>query len=75
MDYSDKTYVPTFMDNYNLILAEMNETLLKRAHETCDQSPQCMFDIGLTGRLDIGKATKEFQEWLFGTRTSPRYEG
>jgi len=74
-DYFDTSYVPTFMESYDPIIAKMNNGERKRALMTCEQSFQCIFDIAVTGRLDVGKATKEFQEWLLGVKRDLHDEG
>ena len=67
-DYFDNSYVPTFMEGYDPVIAKMEEGARKTALMTCEQSFQCIFDIAVTGRSDVGKATKEFQEWLLGMK-------
>ncbi|KAJ7394079.1 hypothetical protein OS493_003754 [Desmophyllum pertusum] len=74
-DYFDTSYVPTFMEGYDPIIAKMSSDARKRALVTCEQSFQCIFDIAVTGRLDVGKATKEFQEWLMGIKRNLHDEG
>ena len=63
------------MEGYDPIIAKMNKEVRKRALVTCEQSFQCIFDIAVTGRLDVGKATKEFQEWLLGMKRDLHDEG
>lgn len=63
------------MEGYDPIIAKINNGVRKRALATCDQSFQCIFDFAVTGRLDVGKATKEFQEWLLGMKRDLHDEG
>lgn len=63
------------MEGYDPIIAKMNNGVRKTALATCDQSFQCIFDIAVTGRLDVGIATKEFQEWLLGMKRDLHDEG
>ena len=52
------------MEGYDPILAKMNSGLRKRALTTCERSFQCIFDIAVTRRVDIGQDTKDFQQWF-----------
>lgn len=54
------------MEGYDPIIAKMNNS---------NESFQCIFDIVVTGRLDVGIATKEFQEWLLGMKRDLHDEG
>ena len=63
-DYFISDYIPTFMEAYDPVLNKMEAGLRKRALRICEQSFQCVFDIAVTGRVDIGKDTMEFQKWL-----------
>ena len=63
------------MEGYNPIITKMNKGVRKRALMTCEQSFQCIFDIAVTGRIDVGRATKEFHEWLTGMKRSFHDEG
>lgn len=74
-DYFDTSYVPAFMEGYHPIITKMDHDVRKRALLTCDQSFQCVFDIAVTGRVDIGQATKEFQEWLLDVKRDLHDEG
>ncbi|KAL9985293.1 hypothetical protein ACROYT_G007678 [Oculina patagonica] len=74
-DYFDTSYLPTFMEGYDPIIAKMDKEARKRALMTCEHSFQCIFDIAVTGRLDVGKATKDFQEWLLGIKRNLHDEG
>lgn len=74
-DYFDNSYVPTFMEGYDPVIAKMEEGARKTALMTCEQSFQCIFDIAVSGRSDVGKATKEFQEWLLGMKRNLHGKG
>lgn len=63
------------MEGYDPIITKMDKGARKKALMTCEQSFQCIFDIAVTGRLDVGKATKEFQEWLLGIKRNLHDEG
>lgn len=63
------------MEGYDPIIAKMSNGVRKRALMTCEQSFQCIFDIAVTGRLDVGRATKQFQEWLLGMKRDLHDEG
>ena len=63
------------MEGYDPIISKMNNGVKKRALMTCEHSVQCIFDIAVTGRLGVGKATKEFQEWLTGMKRELHDEG
>lgn len=74
-DYFDSSYVPTFMEAYDPILAKMNTDARKRALQTCEHSFQCIFDIAVTGRVDIGEDTNDFQKWLLKMTRNLHDEG
>ena len=63
------------MERYDPMIAKVHEGVRKRALKTCEQSFQCIFDIAVTGRIDVGNATKEFQEWLLGMKRDLHDEG
>ena len=58
--YFDVGYVPTFLDQENLVFD--NATLGKLARAVCGDNKQCLFDIHTTGKVSIGKATKQAVE-------------
>ncbi|XP_074615471.1 protein mesh-like [Acropora palmata] len=74
-DYFISGYIPTFMEAYNPVLNKMKAGLRKRALKICEQSFQCVFDIAVTGRVDIGKDTMEFQKWLLKMKRNLQDEG
>lgn len=74
-DYFISGYIPTFMEAYNPVLSKMKAGLRKRALRICEQSFQCVFDIAVTGRVDIGKDTMEFQKWLLEMKRNLQDEG
>ena len=39
-----------------------NATLGKLVHAVCDDNKQCLFDIHTTGKVSIGKASKQAME-------------
>ena len=55
--YHDPNYQPIFADEHKLEFSD--KQLEKEAQITCGDNTQCMFDIFTTGKLRIGKATKE----------------
>ena len=63
------------MEGFDPIIAKLKDGIRKRALVTCEQSFQCVFDIAVTGREDIGQATKEFQEWLHNMKRDLHDEG
>ncbi|XP_015779954.1 PREDICTED: membrane cofactor protein-like [Acropora digitifera] len=63
------------MEAYNPVLSKMKADLRKRALRICEQSFQCVFDIAVTGRVDIGKDTMEFQKWLVEMKRNLQDEG
>ncbi|XP_015778648.1 PREDICTED: E-selectin-like isoform X2 [Acropora digitifera] len=63
------------MEAYNPVLSKMKAGLRKRALRICEQSFQCVFDIAVTGRVDIGKDTMEFQKWLLEMKRNLQDEG
>ncbi|XP_068710936.1 protein mesh-like [Montipora foliosa] len=74
-DYFVSGYVPTFMEAYHPVLNKMKDGLRKRALTICERSLQCVFDIAVTGRMDIGKDTMEFQKWLVEMKRNLHDEG
>ena len=74
-DYFVSGYVPTFMEAYNPVLDKMKDGLRKRALTICERSLQCIFDTAVTGRMDIGKDTMEFQKWLLEMKRNLHDEG
>ena len=74
-DYFISGYIPIFMEAYNPVLEKMKAGLRKRALRICEQSFQCVFDIAITGRVDIGKDTMEFQKWLLEMKRNLQDEG
>ena len=42
-----------------------NDTLGKLVHAVCDDNKQCLFDIYTTGKVSIGKASKQALESFF----------
>ncbi|XP_074631718.1 sushi domain-containing protein 2-like [Acropora palmata] len=55
--YHDPNYQPIFAEEHKLEFSD--KELEKEAQNTCGDNTQCMFDIFTTGKLRIGKATKE----------------
>lgn len=55
--YHDPSYQPIFADEHKLEFSD--KELEKGAQDTCGDNKQCMFDIFTTGKLRIGRATKE----------------
>lgn len=51
------SYQPIFPDSQSLDFT--NKTLEKEAQNICGDSSECMFDIFTTGKVRIGRATKE----------------
>ena len=58
--YFDDNYLPTFLDQDDLVFD--NATLGKLARVECGDNKQCLFDIHTTGKVRIGKASKESVE-------------
>ena len=49
--------MPTFLDQEDLVFD--NATLGKLARAECGDNKQCLFDIHTTGKVCIGKASKQ----------------
>lgn len=64
-----------FMEGYDPVIAKMNASVREMALITCEQSFQCIFDIAVTGRVDIGQATEDFQKWLLQMKRDLHDEG
>ena len=52
--------MPTFLDQEDLVFD--NATLGKLARAECGDNKQCLFDIYTTGKVNIGKASKQSVE-------------
>ena len=74
-DHFNSSYVPMFMEAYDPILAKMDSGVRKRALRACEHSFQCIFDIAVTGREDIGEDTNDFQKWLLKMKRNLHDEG
>ena len=55
--YFDGGYVPIFLDQEDLVFD--NATLGQQARDVCGDNRQCLFDIHTTGKVSIGKASKQ----------------
>ena len=55
--YHNPSYQPIFADSQKLDFQD--KALEKEAQDICGDSSQCMFDIFTTGKVRIGRATKE----------------
>ena len=58
--YFDVGYVPLFLDEEDLVFN--NVTLGQQARDLCGDNKQCLFDIHTTGKISIGKASKQAVE-------------
>ena len=58
--YFDAGYVPIFLDDVDLVFN--NTTLGQQAQDVCGDSKQCLFDIYTTGKVSIGRASKQAVE-------------
>ena len=58
--YFDVGYVPIFLDDVELVFN--NSTLGQQAQDVCGDSKQCLFDIYTTGKVIIGRASKQAVE-------------
>ena len=58
--YFDVGYVPIFLDEEDLVFR--NVTLGQQARDVCGDNKQCLFDIHTTGKISIGKASKQVVE-------------
>ena len=58
--YFDVGYVPIFLDQDNLVFD--NATLGQQARDVCGDNKQCLLDIRTTGKVSIGKASKQAVE-------------
>jgi len=55
--YHNPSYQPIFPDSQSLDFAD--KSLEKEAQDVCGDNAQCMFDVYTTGKVRIGRATKE----------------
>ena len=58
--YFDSGYKPVFLDEEDLVFK--NATLGQQAQSVCGDSKQCLFDIYTTGKVSIGRASKQAME-------------
>ena len=58
--YFDAAYVPIFLDQEDLVFD--NATLGQQARDVCGDNKQCLFDIHTTGKVSIGRASKQAVE-------------
>ena len=58
--YFDAAYLPKFLDQEDLVFN--NATLGQQALHVCENNKQCLFDIHTTGKISIGKASKQAME-------------
>ena len=58
--YFDIRYVPIFLDEEDLVFH--NTSLGQQARDLCGDNKQCLFDIHTTGKISIGKASKQAVE-------------
>ena len=54
-DLIDFNFEPVFLDETNSLFS--NLTLQQEARNICGEYQECLFDIALTGRTNIGEAT------------------
>ena len=55
--YFDVGYVPMFFNQEDLVFD--NATLGQQARDVCGDNKQCLFDIHTTGKVSIGRASKQ----------------
>ena len=60
--YFNAEYVPMFLNQANFTIE--NATLGQQAKDVCGDSILCLFDVHTTGKISIGKATKQAMEVL-----------
>ena len=58
--YFDGGYAPIFLDQEKMVFN--NATLEKLAWGVCGDNKQCLFDIYTTGKVSIGRASKQAVE-------------
>ena len=52
--------MPIFLDEEDLVFS--NATLGQQARDVCGDNKQCLFDIHTTGKISIGRASKQVVE-------------
>ena len=52
--------MPIFLDEEDLVFS--NATLGQQARDLCGNNKQCLFDIHTTGKITIGRASKQAAE-------------
>ncbi|XP_028415599.1 sushi domain-containing protein 2-like isoform X2 [Dendronephthya gigantea] len=53
--FSNLNFIPVFLDETNSLFS--SSTLAKEARSICGGNEECLFDIAVTGKTDIGEAT------------------
>ncbi|XP_028415602.1 sushi domain-containing protein 2-like isoform X2 [Dendronephthya gigantea] len=53
--FSNKNFIPAFLDETGSLFS--NLTLEQEARRICEGNEECLFDIAITGKKDIGEAT------------------
>ena len=54
-DYVDPGFTPVFLEDAESIFS--NSTLQKETKKICGDNKQCMFDIAVSGKTNIGQVT------------------
>ena len=55
--FVDYGFTPVFLDETNLHFSNLR--LEREANSVCGKNKECLFDVAVTGKVNIGKATLE----------------
>ena len=67
-DIVNTSFVPSFKT------PEISETIREQAMDLCGNDTECLFDVAITGSLDVGKSTME-NVMEFTRRIAESYPG